>query len=556
MVRALSIIVMLALIVLPVGSGLLLLLLSSFSAESGITSNTVYSILHEHATLLSTLLLAVLAPLTACYLALRLAPALLKRPTLQQLLSPLLSVPHVAFAVGLMLLFSPSGWLIRLVESITGLLPFPPQSWPLPEKSVITVMVVLVLKELPFLLLMIAAQLKQVPASSWLTQAQSYGYSEKQAWWRVVTPELVKRLTLPMAAVIIYSLSVVDIPLLVGSNTEALLAQRVYEWTFQFSNESQSKALAGAWILMAMAALLLFINRHHAWLYRQWMLIKPLRKRLLTTRRLTNAPFSDTLASGAWLLLGLLSFAVIAVLILQSLASSWFYPTVMPESLSFHRWQTELAYLTQPSLNSFWLAIISSILGVICAVVLLEAQRQHHNNSLNGWLLIALLVPQVPLVLGWQLVLGEYLAEGKSALWVLWSHTVYTVPYAYLVLHGAYTQFEEKWLIKAQSLGYSARQAWWKVMLPMLRAPLTTAFAIAFAVSIAQYLPTQWLGQGLTPTLTTEAVSVASGGDWRIGSLYALLQSLLPFIVFIGVALLNTELRRTHSKAKRYAEHS
>lgn len=254
MVRALSIIVMLALIVLPVGSGLLLLLLSSFSAESGITSNTVYSILHEHATLLSTLLLAVLAPLTACYLALRLAPALLKRPTLQQLLSPLLSVPHVAFAVGLMLLFSPSGWLIRLVESITGLLPFPPQSWPLPEKSVITVMVVLVLKELPFLLLMIAAQLKQVPASSWLTQAQSYGYSEKQAWWRVVTPELVKRLTLPMAAVIIYSLSVVDIPLLVGSNTEALLAQRVYEWTFQFSNESQSKALAGAWILMAMAA--------------------------------------------------------------------------------------------------------------------------------------------------------------------------------------------------------------------------------------------------------------------------------------------------------------
>jgi putative thiamine transport system permease protein len=167
-----------------------------------------------------------------------------------------------------------------------------------------------------------------------------------------------------------------------------------------------------------------------------------------------------------------------------------------------------------------------------------------------------LFVPQVPLVLGWQMMLGEYLNQGWNVLWVAWSHTVYTVPYAYLVLHGAYTQFDEQWLVKAQSLGYSARQAWWKVMLPMLRTPLATAFAVAFSVSIAQYLPTQWLGQGLTPTLTTEAVSVASGGDWRIGSLYALLQTILPLIVFISVGLLSTGLKGKKTKAKRYADYS
>ncbi|MFD2631282.1 ABC transporter permease [Idiomarina piscisalsi] len=551
MVRALSVAIKFVFIVLPVSGGLLLLLLSSFSAESGLTHNAVYTILSERATLVSTLLVAVVAPLMACYLALWLALGLLKLPRLQQLLSPVLSVPHVAFAVGLMLLFSPSGWLIRLVESVTGLLPFPPQGWPLPEKSVITVMVALVLKELPFLLLMIAAQLKQVPASSWLTQAQSYGYSQRQAWWRIVTPELLKRLTLPMAAVIIYSLSVVDIPLLVGSNTEALLAQRVYEWTFQFSPESQSKAVAGAWILMVIAVLLLFLNSLHSGLYRKWALTKALRKQWSKTT------FSDKAAKITWITFGFLSLAIIVVLILQGLASSWFYPTLMPEALSLNHWQSEWHYLTEPSFNSLWLALTSALLGVIFAVVLLQHQReQKQKRSLNVWVLIALFVPQVPLVLGWQMLLGEHLTQGWNVLWVAWSHTVYTLPYAYLVLHGAYTQFDDKWLIKAQSLGYSARQAWWKVMLPMLKAPLTTAFAIAFAVSIAQYLPTQWLGQGLTPTLTTEAVSVASGGDWRIGSLYALLQSLLPLIVFIGVALLNTELRRTHSKAKRYAEHS
>jgi putative thiamine transport system permease protein len=84
-------------------------------------------------------------------------------------------------------------------------------------------------------------------------------------------------------------------------------------------------------------------------------------------------------------------------------------------------------------------------------------------------------------------------------------------------------------------------------MLPMLKQPVAIAFAVAFSVSIAQYLPTQWLGQGATPTLTTEAVSVASGGDWRIGSLYALLQMLLPLLVFIAVGGIRKE---------SYAEHS
>ena len=551
MVRALSVAIKFAFIVLPVGGGLMLLLLSSFSAESGITNNAVYTILSEREALVSTLLVAVVAPLIACYSALWLAPGLLKRPKLQQLLSPVLSVPHVAFAVGLMLLLSPSGWLIRLIEGITGLLPFPPQGWPLPEKSVITVMVVLVLKELPFLLLMIAAQLKQVPASSWLTQAQSYGYSQRQAWWRVVTPELLKRLTLPMAAVIIYSLSVVDIPLLVGSNTEALLAQRVYEWTFQFSPESQSKAGTGAWALMVIAVLLLFLNSLHSGLYRKWALTKVLRKQW------SHTTLSDKAAKVTWITFGFLSLAIIAVLILQSVASSWFYPTLMPEALSLNRWQSEWHYLTEPSFNSLGLALTSALLGVIFAVVLLQHQReQKQKGSLNVWVLIALFVPQVPLVLGWQMMLGEHLTQGWNVMWVAWSHTVYTVPYAYLVLHGAYTQFDEQWLIKAQSLGYSARQAWWKVMLPMLKTPLATAFAVAFSVSIAQYLPTQWLGQGLTPTLTTEAVSVASGGDWRIGSLYALLQTVLPLIVFISVGLLSTGLKGKKTKAKRYADYS
>ncbi|RUO67137.1 ABC transporter permease subunit [Idiomarina ramblicola] len=539
MVRTLSITVWLLLILLPVGSGVLVLLLTSFDTKAGVSLAVFSDLLLDYESILSSFLLAIVAPLVACYLALWMAPGLLRKPRLQQLLSPLLSIPHVAFAVGFMLLMSPSGWLIRLVETMTGLFPTPPAGWPLPEKSLVTVMVVLIVKELPFLLLMISAQLKQLPVNSWLIRAQSYGYSNRQAWWRIVTPELLRRLTLPMAAVIIYSLSVVDIPLLVGNNTPGLLAQRVYEWTFQFSVESQVKAITGAWILLAMALLLLLMNSGHSALYRRLAL----NKKVIRPGR-----FNSTRAGGyAWLILAALSLGVLVVLILQSLSSHWFYPSLWPASLSLERWQTESHYLFEPATHSLWLAILSAVIGTVAAIVLLQRQRQKARQSFYWPVLMALFVPQVPLVLGWQQALGEQLTDGWLLWWVCWSHTVYTLPYAYLVLHGAYTRFNGQWLVRAQSLGYSARGAWWRVMLPMLKQPIAVAFAVAFSVSIAQYLTTQWLGQGLTPTLTTEAVSVASGGDWRMGSLYALLQTLLPLVVFILVGLIRT---------KSYAEYS
>ena len=55
---------------------------------------------------------------------------------------------------------------------------------------------------------------------------------------------------------------------------------------------------------------------------------------------------------------------------------------------------------------------------------------------------------------------------------------------------------------------------------------------IGFAVSVAQYLPTVFAGNGLVATLTTEAVTLASGADRRVVGAYATLQALLPMAGF------------------------
>ena len=60
-----------------------------------------------------------------------------------------------------------------------------------------------------------------------------------------------------------------------------------------------------------------------------------------------------------------------------------------------------------------------------------------------------------------------------------------------------------------------------------------TAAAIGIAVSVAQYLPTLFMGAGRIATLTTEAVTLSSGSDRRVTGVYASLQAALPFAAYL-----------------------
>ena len=66
--------------------------------------------------------------------------------------------------------------------------------------------------------------------------------------------------------------------------------------------------------------------------------------------------------------------------------------------------------------------------------------------------------------------------------------------------------------------------------LPILLRPVLIACAVAFAVSVGQYLPTLFAGNGRVATLTTEAVTLAAGADRRVIGAYALAQALLPLV--------------------------
>jgi putative thiamine transport system permease protein len=126
-------------------------------------------------------------------------------------------------------------------------------------------------------------------------------------------------------------------------------------------------------------------------------------------------------------------------------------------------------------------------------------------------------------------------ADGRLAA-VIWAHLVFVLPYLFLSLADPWRAFDERYTRTALSLGVSRWHVFWRIKLPILLRPVLMAVAVAFAVSIGQYLPTLFAGAGRVATLTTEAVTLASGADRRVIGTWALLQAALPLLVYAAAA--------------------
>ena len=150
---------------------------------------------------------------------------------------------------------------------------------------------------------------------------------------------------------------------------------------------------------------------------------------------------------------------------------------------------------------------------------------------------LPLLVPQIAFLFGVQMILITFRWDG---LWLslVWSHLLFVLPYVFLTLGPVYRSYDQRMSQVAITLCGSPLKAFFRIKLPILLRPLLFSLAVGFSVSIAQYLPTLFIGAGRFDTITTDAVSLASGSDRRIVAVYALCQFLGPFLVFLAALLI------------------
>ncbi|EFV7159132.1 ABC transporter permease subunit [Shigella sonnei] len=171
---------------------------------------------------------------------------------------------------------------------------------------------------------------------------------------------------------------------------------------------------------------------------------------------------------------------------------------------------------------------------MLCVVLLaiLADQSTINSEALINSLTMGLVATFIALLL---LLLWLNLDGSWTA--VVWGHLLWVMPWMLFILQPAWQRIDSRLILIAQTLGWSRAKIFFYVKCPLMLRPVLTAFAVGFSVSIAQYMPTLWLGAGRFPTLTTEAVALSSGGSNGILAAQALWQLLLPLIIFALTAL-------------------
>ncbi|MDP4299258.1 ABC transporter substrate-binding protein [Leptothrix discophora] len=448
----------------------------------------------------------------------------------------MLAMPHAAAAIGLLWLLMPSGWLVRLAA-----LAVPGPGWDAPPELVLAndpqghaLVLALVVKELPFLLWMLAADWARPELAQRLSQqlvvGRSLGWPARSLAWRLLWPQMLARLRWPLLAVLAYGLTVVDMALLLGPGNPPTLAVLAWDGLRDADPSRQSQAVAAAWLLTVTLLLLAVAGRAAmGWVSNR--LAESLRDGppLSSTLRRPDGP--GRLARGALTSLGGLYAVLWLVLAIGSVSASWRYPALWPQALTGQAWQQ--AVLDGGVLrDSVLLAAATALLSLATVIAWLQLAPPTWDRWAIGLSSTTLVLPTLLLLAGlypWFLVWR--LDGGWPGL--VWVHGLMALPYVAVALQPSWRALDPRYLATARTLGLTPWRQLWSVRRPMLAAPIASALAVGWAVSLGQFLPTLFIGAGRHRTLTTEAVTLAAGGQRHAAAAFALLQALLPLAGFL-----------------------
>ncbi|WP_150525232.1 ABC transporter permease [Roseibium sediminis] len=463
---------------------------------------------------------------------------------ISRFLAPLLAIPHAATAFALAFLIAPSGFLMRLFSPWATGFERPPDVLILNDPYGIAMTAGLVLKEVPFLFLMMLAALPQSRVLELTKVVTNLGYGRIKGFLCVVVPQIYPQIRLPIFAVLAYSTSVVDVAMILGPTTPPPLAPRILGWLFDPEPAIRFQASAAAILQIGVTGAAILV----------WVAGETVCKTLAEPMyRSGNRGPKDGLQR--WLAVSFMTGSMIAVvggfavLGVWSFSDGWWFPELFPSAFGLDHWQSALKDNNGTILTTAVIAMVSAVPSLLLVVWLLEAHTRENAKPgplLRGILFIPLLVPQVCFLFGLHVAL-VYLGLDGTWFAVALAHAVFVLPYVFLALTDPWDHLDPRFGRIAASLGASTQRIFWRIRLPLLLQPLLVALAIGLAVSVAQYLPTIVIGAGRVTTITTESLALASGGNRPALAVYALLQLVLPLFSFAVALMLPALVFRNRS---------
>jgi spermidine/putrescine transport system permease protein len=191
--------------------------------------------------------------------------------------------------------------------------------------------------------------------------------------------------------------------------------------------------------------------------------------------------------------------------------------------------------------------VVATPIGVAMALGLARWRGRVATGS-NFLMLLPLVTPEIVLASGLFLVFAHLFTAvpfGTSAQ--VLGHVTWSIPYVVVVMRGRLFSIGKEYEEAAMDLGSSPIEALRRVLLPLLYPAIFAGFMIVFALSIDDFVTSQFLSSG-DRTTTIPMLLYATGRTAPNPSLNALATVMLTFsLASIGIAAFTlTRFSRRH----------
>lgn len=223
-------------------------------------------------------------------------------------------------------------------------------------------------------------------------------------------------------------------------------------------------------------------------------------------RSLFANPWRQHRALAAWTWI-YLTWAIVPVVIAVAFSFNASRSRSAWQGLSLKWWtgDPDLSLLHNPLLTSaikqsLILAALTMLIATPIGIALalgLARWRGHGSGSANFLMLLPLVTPEIVLATGLFLAVVFLFPWPQPGTWAqVMGHVTWSIPYVVVVLRGRIFGVGPELEEAAMDLGASPLQALRRVLLPLLSPAIFAAFMIVFALSIDDFVTSQFLSRG------------------------------------------------------------
>lgn len=210
------------------------------------------------------------------------------------------------------------------------------------------------------------------------------------------------------------------------------------------------------------------------------------------------------------------------------------------------RWYVELftgpesGKFKQAAANSFIVALgaatVATTIATLAATAILRGGRFRLRGPTFGLISLPLMVPEIVTAVA-TLIFFNAIAFERGLLTILLAHIAFCIPFAYLPIAARMQGIEPVYEQAAQDLYANKRQAFSRVLLPLMMPGIVSGFLLAFIVSLDDFIITNLVkGAGVETLPTAIFGAVKQGIKPDIMAISTLL--LLLSVVIVGVSWL------------------